>query len=555
MRHMRWVAPAIAVVAVLVAGALIAEGGLDPGMRRATGWVGVDAGALWLVGLALCAAAIAAPAPREALLLSIVAVGWVSPVFAAWHTRDGLPAAMAPVVAALAVPAMWQLLVDGTARGGRGRRTAVVTVWAVSGAAATVLLVLRDPFLDVRCLGECARHPLLILSVPGIVPLAHLVLDLVAVTVAVTALAWSIVRLAQRRRVAPLAPVPALVVAGTVGASWWIPLSDGASAGTLLEPAMAWALAILAAVRITVGVSFSARRAALRRLSDDLAHGTQGDVQGRLAAALRIADLRLLYPLDDGRCVDASGVAHERPTGVELTELRREGKPIAFVVGSDRRSELEEIGAAATLAIDNERLRAGIAANLSDLRRSRLRVVEAGDAERRRIERNLHDGMQQSLLILQYELGLAATREADPAGSAALDVLRAEAHRIVESLREIAHGVFPAALDDLGVDAALQRLADDAAFPLEVSGGADLRAPGPVERTIYLVASEAVAAGTDGGGVMGIELGRTPDAVVVRTVDATNRVSLSLRDRIDALGGRLATRESGVEVELPCASS
>ena len=163
--------------------------------------------------------------------------------------------------------------------------------------------------------------------------------------------------------------------------------------------------------------------------------------------------------------------------------------------------------------IYNERLRAGISARLAELRASRLHIVEAGDDERRRIERNLHDGIQQSLLVLQYELALAASQEQDPARHAELARLRVETHRITERLRALARGVFPAPLYLtllLGVAAALQRLADDAPFPLELSGDAEPRPPRPIERTLYLVADEALAGGVAGPGADTIAVSARP---------------------------------------------
>ena len=121
--------------------------------------------------------------------------------------------------------------------------------------------------------------------------------------------------------------------------------------------------------------------------------------------------------------------------------------------------ELErEIGAAARLAVDNERLRAEVLAQLEDLRASRARIVEAGDSARRRIERDLHDGAQQRLLTLSYELRLArADAEAD--GDEALAPLLAvdgeEVQAALAELRDLAHGIYPAILTEAGLGPAL----------------------------------------------------------------------------------------------------
>ncbi len=103
--------------------------------------------------------------------------------------------------------------------------------------------------------------------------------------------------------------------------------------------------------------------------------------------------------------------------------------------------------------------------------------------------------------------------------------------------------------------AALQRLADDAPFPLELSGDAEPRPPRPIERTLYLVADEALAGGVAGPGVLTIAVERAPDSVTVLTANSRAGASSTLRDRIEALGGRVDTRDGGIEVMLPCASS
>jgi signal transduction histidine kinase len=553
--YVRYGAAATAGAIVLFAGSLLVQGDLDRTLQHETLWAGGDAGALWIVALFLCAAAFAASSVRDALLLSVVAVSWVAPALGAW-TAGPAAAAAAPALSALAIPALWQLLLDATAPASRARRAAVGVVWLAIGACAAALLVLRDPFLDIRCAGGCASNPLLITAAPAGVAAAYVTVDVVAIIVAICALGWSIGRLPTRRDVRGLAPTPALVVAGVAAASWWLPLSDESWRTGVLEPAMAAALLVLAVVRIGERVMAEVRRAALRRLADDLAAGSQGDLGSRLASALGVEHLSVLYPLDRDRWVVASGQTCEPPTDAGITEIRRGEETVAVVVGVDpARTDLGAVGPAASIAIDNERLRAGVSAHLSALRRSRLGVVEAADEERRAIERNLHDGMQQSLLILQYELGLAATREQDASRRAQLEALRQEAHRVVERLREIAHGVFPTALDDLGIEAALQRLVDDAPFPLEISVSPGSRAPRPVERTGYLLAREVFSTGPPDEGALTIDIGRDDEVLSVRAGNAPTEVSQTLRDRIDALGGRILRRDDGVEVILPCASS
>src|SRR5439155_3673120 len=144
--------------------------------------------------------------------------------------------------------------------------------------------------------------------------------------------------------------------------------------------------------------------------------------------------------------------------GRAVMTIERSGHPIALVAHDatlvDGSRLDREIGPAATLAIENERLQAEVLAQLEDLRASRARIVETGDAERLRLERDLHDGAQQRLLALSYDLRLArAAAEAD--GDAELVTLLAtagdEAQTALGELRELAHGIYPAILAEAGL--------------------------------------------------------------------------------------------------------
>ena len=152
---------------------------------------------------------------------------------------------------------------------------------------------------------------------------------------------------------------------------------------------------------------------------------------------------------------------------------------------------IEEVASAARLALENERLQAEARAQLEDLRSSRARIIEAGDAERRRLERDLHDGAQQRLVGLSLALRLVR-RElgADRQLVARLDEAEAELAPAVAELRELAHGIHPAVLSDEGLAAAVEALAEDA----PASHRRDCRRSGslaPVETAAYLVVAEA----------------------------------------------------------------
>ena len=186
-----------------------------------------------------------------------------------------------------------------------------------------------------------------------------------------------------------------------------------------------------------------------------------------------------------------------------------------------------------------------------DLRRSRSRLVDAADAERRRLERNLHDGAQQRLVALSLALRLAEAKlRADPeAASKILGGAGEELALALQELRELARGLHPAILTDRGLAPALETLAERASVPVELEVDLDRRLPGPVEVAIFYVVSESlanIAKHADASAVT-VRVSHSDDAVVVEVADdgvggADERLGSGLRglsDRVEALDGRL----------------
>ena len=130
-----------------------------------------------------------------------------------------------------------------------------------------------------------------------------------------------------------------------------------------------------------------------------------------------------------------------------------------------------------------------------ELEASRQRIVAAGDAARRKLERNLHDGAQQRLVSLSLSLRLAQNQVAKSPARAEelLEASREELMQALEELRELARGIHPAVLTDRGLEAALEALAGRAALPVEIDCVPDVELPPPVEAAAYYVVSEALA--------------------------------------------------------------
>jgi PAS domain S-box-containing protein len=192
-----------------------------------------------------------------------------------------------------------------------------------------------------------------------------------------------------------------------------------------------------------------------------------------------------------------------------------------------------------------------------ELRRSRSRLVDAADAERRRLERNLHDGAQQRLVSLSLALRLAESKlRVDPEAAATiLGGAGEELALALQELRELARGLHPAILTDRGLAPALETLAERASVPVELEVDLDLRLPGPVEVAIFYVVSESLAniAKHAAASAVTVRVVQAGDAVVAEVADngvggADDTQGSGLRglsDRVEALNGRLAVESPG----------
>ena len=180
--------------------------------------------------------------------------------------------------------------------------------------------------------------------------------------------------------------------------------------------------------------------------------------------------LELVYwvPGPNRHWVTAEGISVPAPaTGSKrsLTEVRRENRLVAGLEHdaalNDQREFVEAAGSVALAALENQRLTAEVEASLRELSESRARIQAAADSERRRIERDLHDGAQQRLVALRVRLGLAGElmREDPARGTELLSELGAEAEDALEEVRALAHGVYPSLLADHGLGEAVRALA------------------------------------------------------------------------------------------------
>jgi signal transduction histidine kinase len=301
------------------------------------------------------------------------------------------------------------------------------------------------------------------------------------------------------------------------------------------------------------------------------------DLRDALARALRDPSLTLVYWLPDYETwADVDGQPTSPPVatnGRAVTLIDRGGERMAALLHDasleDEPELLQAVSAAAGIGLETARLHAELAARLDELRGSRVRVIEAGQKERQRLERNLHDGAQQRLVALSLELTRLKTRlDADPEASSRIEHARSEIATSLEELRDIARGLHPAVVSGHGLAVALESLAARATVPVQLDVELDGRLPEPLEVAAYYLVSESLAnIGKHAQASSAtISVARCNGEVVIEIVDdgiggADTEVGSGLRglaDRVEALDGRLRVwtphgHGTRVRAEIPCA--
>jgi signal transduction histidine kinase len=304
------------------------------------------------------------------------------------------------------------------------------------------------------------------------------------------------------------------------------------------------------------------------------------EIRDVLARHLGDPSLELYFwlPERDGY-VDAHGAAVELPgagSTRSVTAISNDGERIAVMVHDrsldDEPQLLQAAATAARLTLENARLHAQVLAQLVQVQESRRRIVAAGDEQRRRIERDIHDGAQQRLVALALELRATQRRldrRVDPDLERVLTGAVEELQVAVSELRELARGVHPAILTEEGLPGALESLASRTPLDVRVEGGLDERLPPEIEAAGYFLACEALANAVKHADASHVKISavRQDGKLVLEVVDdgrggADPSAGSGLRglaDRLEAHGGRLVVMPAaggGTRVigEIPCAS-
>jgi signal transduction histidine kinase len=549
---------------ILVVAGLVAWG-RRPGAL--TGPLVVIAGYLWYVGSLF----VIVPDPTSPLIAGIPFLGFVlrgyyDPLLAfvvltfpghrleTWRDRLALGALLGLMVAR----SLWRVIAVGP---GIGPGNA-------PDAPANPLQVVKD-------VGTFASGDLILTAAVG--------LALVAVAAAIVARRWRI-RLGARRVTDPV----------LIGGAMWAGFAGLYAIGTYTHEILrldivpwdgpGWTAQYLLRLLGPLGLLIGALRvrggsaAAIALMAGPDGPPRGADMERTLRRTLDDPGLRLLQFGPETGWLDSSGQLSALPAndGEQATTLlERDGSPIGAIVHDvtllDDPALVRTVAAAVALAMDNERLQEDLQAQLEEVRASRARIVEAGDLERRRVERDLHDGAQQRLVALAVSLRTIRSRLGPDAPAPALVELDAAGDLVkaaIAEVRELARGLDPSILREAGLGAAIQSLADHSSIPVSVMVDLDSRLPARAETAAYFVVAEALAntAKHSEASTVTVTASRLDGVLSLEVVDDGGGGAdiegsgiRGLADRIAAVGGTFALdspRGSGTRLSatIPCGS-
>ncbi len=569
---------ALAALAAGVGAALLAAGRVDEPYQTA------DAPLALLVGWTFVASGLVAwrqrPGNRLGPVMIFTGFAWFATFLTDAHA--GWPFTLGTAIQSVYLVGFVYLVLSFPTGRLRGRADMALIAGAI--ALVTVVEWASLLFSDSHAV-LCDRCPPNVLLVERNDGLASGLLQLQRITGVALAL-LTVVLLVRRWRAATAAERRSVAPVLWAGSATVVVLAVSIANDVVGEPLGQlgkWALyCVFASVPIAVLVVLLQRRlarGAVAGLVVELGERADGaDLRDALARALGDPSLDVAYWFPTGdRYVDRDGQRIELPgpgTGRTATVVERDGQPVAALVHDTALAEnaelVQSVCAAAALTLENERLQAALRARLAELQASRARLVEATETERRRIERDLHDGTQQRLVSLAMSLGLAESKLADDPSAAAPLVREARetlALALAE-LRELSQGIYPSLLTERGLGAALDDLCRRAALPATLDASLPVRLPPQVEAAAYFVTSEALANAAKHSHATEVRIRARLERRLLLVEIADDGIGgagtgsgtglRGLADRVEALGGRLTLssppgRGTTIRAEIPCA--
>jgi signal transduction histidine kinase len=431
----------------------------------------------------------------------------------------------------------------------RFERVTVAAVYIATVGTIVGFLATDDPRV-ADCTRNCPWAPVMWSSQPAanlFTRANHLTYVLAPLFIAALLLRWRRSSTAQRRYLAPLWIASAILAVVYVlrafssrddSHGFAYLLSEFQSALQICLPA------VFLAGLLSARLAQSAVGDLVVRLQAPL---PSGELRGLLTTVLGDPSMNLVYALDGtGRWITAEGMAAELPTSGtgrdarHVTIVERNAGPLAALIHDPAVDpELARAAAAAAgMALENERLHAQVRRQLEEVRASRSRIVQAGDDERRKVERDLHDGAQQRLVALALALHTGRRQLTSGRTDILADTLARACEELrlaLDELRALAHGIHPVILTDEGLGPALRSLADRASVPVTLGEVPNIRFPGTVEATAYFVVSEALA-----------NVGKHAHASRATVCVTHDDVVLTVEVADDGCGGADVTRGSGL---------
>jgi signal transduction histidine kinase len=518
------------------------------------------------------------PGSASGTVAGIAALGWFASQWVGWTVSPALLRSLAEPLAVLWVPAVFQLVAShpGGRLAARPARVAAQLLFGAVALTAVTLALFRNPYNE-HCLANCSTDVFLVRPLDRVADAAgwtQAVLQAGGCAGVVLMASSRVLSGTPRSRVwqAPMA-VPA--VAFGVAQLWRLIEIERAGLEDPYDRALhapyavvAASLVLMAAASVGAVLRSARIRAAVGGVAHDLGSAPEpGSVETALRSAVGDGSLRIGYRVPgSGRHVDAQGrevqTSDAAELGVTTTRVVRNDETIATVTCTEDAAEhLRELGPALVLGIENERLQAGLLAQLHDLRLSRSRIVDTADAARARLERDLHDGAQQHLLALSFDVRLAhasAIADGDAVTAVHLEQAGSLAQQALGELRDLAQGIFPVVLASKGLGAALTTLAETAPLavtietPVETSG-LDQSVASAAFFAARTALDDAAARGAD---IATVRTSRRGGLLTLRIDDngkPRRGELLSVADRVGALGGSLAHEPRTCEVTIPCA--
>ena len=498
-------------------------------------WASLLAGGCLVLGV-VAAWTVRAARPGVAVGLAAASVGAALPLWASWSGAPPLLRSVVLTAPALVAAGLSQVVPRWSA--GRARLGALAWVSAAAAAAAAAVHVIAyDPFTDLECARVCRStvgpwvdaSPHTVVRIEGLLVLGSAGLGLLAIALG---------------RAAPT------IIRGWAGASLVL-VGTAAAAEIVWRDTEAWARTTSSWLPWALGPPtcavcvISLRAARMRRAIDALLR----DLEEGQPVGLHFA-----VPGED-RWVDAAG--RDVPTDTAaVVLLHDEHGPAVRLEGSQGPQDVTQLSASRRLALANARLTALATARLADVRAAQRRTVQRTDTERHRIERDLHDGAQQTLVSAAFHLSAAATRLGE---SAAIEEAQQDVTSALARLRGLVHGLVPTVLLEEGLRAALEDLAAEAPVPVTaVTHGAD-EPPTDIAIAAYLCARALVGRAAPEPCSINIEVTKPGVRLVGHSSsDLSDVLGDGVLDRVGALDGSVTSTRNGLEwtteVWLPCES-